>query len=152
MLPRLWLSFVCDWLILSAGDTVAVLPQSVAVVCLPTARGGCYWSADGAHNSITSARSSASCLTLFHSSLPVPYSASLFPSFHPSFLSLPHFPPLSTSSSLLPHVFVSRVHLCAEPSVRLSVRCGRRMRLLREGWDRGEGEWEALKRKKEKPV
>lgn len=27
------LSFVCDWLILSAGDAVAVLPQSVAVRC-----------------------------------------------------------------------------------------------------------------------
>lgn len=114
------LSFVCDWLILSAGDTVAVLPQSVAVVCLPTARGGCYWSADGAHNSITSARSSASCLTLFHSSLPFPYSASLFPSFHPSFLVSS---PLSSSVNLFisppTRLCLARASVCG--AVRASV-------------------------------
>lgn len=85
-----------------------LLWRATAAACVLTARSGCYRPADCTHNSITSAPSSASRLTLFHSSLLLPNSASLFPSFYPSFLSLPHFPPLSISSSLLPHVFVSR--------------------------------------------
>lgn len=40
--------------------------------------------------------------------------------------------------------------MCVEPSVRMSVCCGRKMLLLREDWERVEEEWEALK--SEKPV
>lgn len=90
-----------------------------SAACLLTARGGCYRLADGTHNSITSACSSASCLTLFHTTLLFPHSPSLFSSFHPSLLSLAHFPPLSTSISLLPPVFVSRTSVCE--AVRASV-------------------------------
>lgn len=114
MLPQLLfcLLFVIGWFSLQGMQLLfclrVLLWRAVAVACVLTARGGCYRPADGTHNSITSAPSSALHLTLFHSSLLLPRSASLFPSFHPSFLSLPHFPPMSTSSSLLPHVFVSR--------------------------------------------
>lgn len=77
-----------------------------------------------------------------------PHSASLFPSFHPSFLPLPHFPPQSTSSSLLPNVFVSRVLLCVEPSVRLSVCCGRKDAAAKGGLGSGWGGVGSVKMRK----
>lgn len=79
VLPQLLfcLLFVTGWFSLQGMRLLfclrVLLWGAVAAACLLTARGGCYRSADGTHNSITSACSSASCLTLFHSSRLFPH-------------------------------------------------------------------------------
>lgn len=122
-----------------------LLWRATAAACVLTARSGCYRIAHTIPSPPRLLPPRASlCSTALYSFLiqhhyfhPFTHLSCLFPTFL-----------LCQSLHRSSHMSLSRAHLCVELTVRLSVRCGRRMLLRREGWVRVEGEWEALKREK----